>query len=587
MNKITLNALCLLFILSITGCEGGFGTFVWNSKKQKPDVEDGFVDADIDNLTQSLSYRDTIAEQGWVEGLRKMKVRGYGVVAGLGTSGSKECPRRIRSQLIQDMYKRKEFAGTGIKPALITPEQFLADLDTAVVIIEGEIPAAVTARQSFDVTVTALPGTQTTSLEGGTLYTSNLYIYRETSATTSVKGKALATAHGPVFINPFAGDEKSATKRNPRQGTVIGGGTATESRKLRLVLTQPSYQKARRITLAVNERFGGASKIAEATSPSYINLRVPEAFTEDPFHFLAILRHLYLPDYQGFKDKRTRDLAQEITVKTAPGANIALAWEGIGRQTLPIIQKLYTHELPHVRFYSAIAGFRMGDDVAVEVLEQFATNPTSPFRQTAIEEFGRNRKSFRAAVVLRKLLNDRDPRIRVQTYEALLARNDRIIETKNIADGKISLDIVPSKADNIIYVRRTKSPRIVLIGSAFNAIPPVFYQSPNSMITVNAPEKAENLTLIRRTPFADQVSPPIYTSFDIAELIDMLGDDPLVNSKNEVHGLAVDYSTITHALYKLCSTNSINAKFMLQRPSVIDLFGPLQPNSRKESDFTD
>jgi len=573
----------ILLLVTMVGCDDW--AITWNLQKPKADVDDHYVDAGPTDLAKSAAYRDTVAERGWIEGLRLMRVRGYGIVAGLGTHGSRECPRRVRERLVQTMYKRSEFSGTGLKPAPFTPEQLIADLDTAVVMIEGEIHAAASKGDTFDVFVRALPGTQTTSLEGGRLYTADLHIYRDVPGGGAVKGRALAIANGPVFVNPFASTPDSATKRTPREGYVIGGGSVEQSRRLRFVLTSPSYQRARRITDAINARFPATRKIADADSPSHVNLRVPSEFRDDPFHFIALARHLYLPQRQGFANGRAKKLAEEILSETAPHPDIALAWEGIGRTVLPILQRLYTDDRPHARFYAALAGLRLGDDVAVEALATFAKSPNSPYRLTAIEEFGRHRRSMRAAGVLRELRDDADPRIRVEAYEALLARGDRAITEKLIGGGAFALDSVASTAANLVYVRRTGFPRIVLFGSGLQCVPPIFYQDANRLLTVSAEENVQQLTLVRRSPFGGGSSPPLSAPLDLGELIDMLGDDPVVVSSTEVHGLAMDYSTIVHALYTLCSSDAVNAQFMMQTASITEMFGPMTSTGREESDL--
>ncbi len=561
------------------GCE-----FTWNTRKKKGDYDQGFVEAHVAGLAESLSYRDTIAEQGWLEGLRKMRVRGYGVVAGLGTRGSRECPERIRDRLIQEMFKRTEFSGPGIRPARISPEQIIDDRDTAVVAIEGEIPAAALPGTRFDLTVRALPGTQTVSLEGGRLYSADLRVYRDVGMGAAVEGKVLATGAGAVFINPFA-DEDAPTRRTAREGIVIGGGEARESRRLRFVLSRPSYQMARNIARVINSRFPGRRKVAEASSPSYVELHVPPGYYHDPFHFLALVRHLYLSQRPGFGDERARKLAEEILLADAPHPDISLAWEGIGRTALPIVQALYDEPRPHARFYAAVAGLRLGDDVAVDVLSRFAGDAESPYRLTAIEEMGYARKSLRAGVALRQLLDDADPRIRVEAYEALLSREDLAIDVHNVGPDNFMLDRVPSAAGNLIYVRRTGSQRIVLLGGPMRCRTPMFYQDDNDMVTINAAVGADELTIVRRTPFADRISPPLAGPTDLADLILMLGDDPVGTSRTDVHGLALDYSTITHLLYRLCESGTLNAKFMLQTTSVTELFGPLNTPGRQETEL--
>lgn len=580
----TLLATLLVAVIGLSACNGEFGTITWDFTKKKPDIEADVVDTETDDLADSAAYRDTIAEQGWIEGLRKMRVRGFGIVAGLGDRGSRECPRAIRDRLIQDMYKRPEFRGTGLKPAPVKPEQIIDDADTAVVVIEGEITAAAVKGDRFDLQVEALPGTQTTSLEGGRLYTTDLHVYRNLERGGNVEGKVLASAAGAVFINPFTDAPDAATQANVREGFVLGGGTVQENRRVRFVLSNPSYRRSRAIAECINARFAATRKVAEAESPAYIELRIPRRYQHDPFRFLALLRHLYLPRAPGFTDRRTAELAKEILAEDAPHADIALAWEGIGRTALPVVQKLYTDAPPHASFYAALAGLRMGDTSAIEILGQFASDRASPYRLTAIEELGLARNVLRAARPLRELLDDPDPRIRVEAYEALLARSDRVIETRWIGGDHFALDHVPSSAGNLIYVRRTGEPRIALFGDLIQCVPPVFYRAPDGSITINAQTNDKRLTLVRKTTFGDRLSPPLAASFSVEELIGMLGDNPEVEA-DQVHGLALDYSSITRALHELCRAEAINARFMLQTHSVTEMFGPLTPTGRAESDL--
>lgn len=568
------------------GCaELGLGTLKWNLTDKKPDVEENVVDGPWSQISESLAYRDTVSEQGWVEGLRLMRVRGFGIVAGLGTRGSRECPRNIRDRLVQEMYKRKEFQGAGLKPAPVSPERIIDDLDTAVVLIEGDIPAAAAKGERFDVMIRAIPGTQTTSLEGGRLYTADLHIYRDTQTAASIEGKVLAMAAGPIFLNPFGGSSDTATAVDPREGMVLGGGVVKEDRRVRFVLSRPSYRRATVVADCINARFSGTRKAAEATSPSYVELRIPPQYRDDAFHFLALVRHLYLPQTPGFTDHRARELASEILSESAPHPDIALAWEGIGRTTLPIVQELYTSDKPHAAFYSALAGLRLGDDVAVDVMRAVAGNPESPYRQIAIEELGRAETMPQAAYALRELLNDTDPRIRVEAYEALLSRHDRLIDTRIIGDGSFALDLVPSTAPNLIYIRRTGQPRIALIGAGARCMPPLFYRDESGSLTINADINDSHLTLIRKTPFKGRVSPPLPCDFELAALVAMLGDDPRITEDKSVHGLAMDYSSIARALYALCQSDSVDARFMMQTVSLIDVLGPTAPAGRAESDL--
>ena len=572
-------------LLLAAACEHGAFKIDWPPAKGKAEVEEKTVATPVKGITTSLAYRDTVAQQGVFDGLRFMRVRGYGVVAGLGTRGSRECPEPIRRRLLQEMYKLDVFSHRGGTAPPVTPEQLLDDLDTAVVVIEGDIPAAAPKGTRFDVTVRALPGTQTVSLEGGRLYTAELHIFRETQPDAWIEGKVLANAAGPVFVNPFGGDEESATPRTLREGRILGGGVSLEDRRVRFVLSRPSFQRAQAITSAINQRFPSQTKAANPPSQAGIDITVPPAFRDDPFRFLALIRHLYLPRGPGFVDQRAQDLAREILDPDAPHADIALALEGIGRTVLPTVEKLYTESRPHARFYAALAGLRLGNDVAVEVIDAFARDERSPYRLTAIEELGRAKASSRAATVLRGLLDDPDPRIRVEAYEALVFRKDESLRSRSIGGNDFQLDVVPSPQPALAYIRRAGAPRIALIGSDVRCQPPVFYRDAEGMLTISADVGDTSLTLLRKTPYGNRVSPPLPGPLDVAELVAMLGDRPEVLDSGQVHGLAFDYSAVSHVLYELCRLRCVNAKFMMQSPSVTEMFGPLPPTGRPESEL--
>ncbi|MCK4659076.1 MAG: flagellar basal body P-ring protein FlgI [Phycisphaerae bacterium] len=535
-------------------------------------------------LIHSKAFQDTISEVAWVEGLRRMRVRGYGLVAGLGTRGSKECPPKVRRHLLQEMYKMDRFAKGGRDALPITPEQILGDRDTAVVIVEGEIPAAVPSGTRFDLTVRALPGTQTTSLEGGRLYTCNLRIQRDTSAG-SITGQILATAAGPVFINPWSQSPSAATKADPRLGTILGGGTLNKDRRIRLVLEHPSYRRAVAVARCINTRFPAHKKVADGQSPAHIKLHIPSHYAKKPKHFLELVRHLYLPTPPGFLDRRAAELAQEIISPDAPHRDIALAFEGIGRTTLALLQKLYADPHDHASFHAAVAGLQLEDPVAVGPIIAHARDLRSPYRLAAVKALAQAKDMYRTTAALRSLLDDPDPRVRVLAYEGLYTRGDKTVVSTILGKDNFVFDVVHSSAGNLVYAKRTHERRIALFGDGITCLPPLFFCDEEGLITVTADEDARQLTLLRKTPFSNRVSPPISVSLGVEDLVPMLGDDPVVKEGKLVRGLGVSYSLVVKVLADLCRTNAINADFMLEQASVPEIFGPLPKTGRGESDM--
>ena len=536
------------------------------------------------SLEDSAAYRGTIGEHSWYEGLRRMSVRGYGLVAGLGTNGSRDCPPQIRRELIQTMYKSPTFSGAEGQRLSVTPEQIVDDLDTAVVAVQGEIPAAATAQTRFGVTVEALPGTQTRSLEGGRLYSCQLSMFRVVDEASSIPGKALARAAGPVFINPFADEASPVSEVNLRRGYVLGGGVTQEDRRVHLVLGMPSYQRARAIMRRINERFPDRPNVADALSPAKIRIRIPDEYRNEPAHFLGVVRHLYLSTDQAFIEQRLNALAGEMRADDAPMAELCLSFEGIGRTAWPTLRPLYADPDDQVSYYAAVAGVRTGDDLAVEVLARHARTAGSVYQLPAIAALGSSVRVHRVSGPLLDLLDNEDPRIRVAAYEALRSRRDPAIRSIVVGEDNFLLDVVPSEGENLIYAKRTETPRVALFGDHITCDPPLFYRHRDQSVTINALASDTELTLIRRSPFSGRVSPPIRTGVDIADLLEMMGHDPKLTADGSVLGLGLSYSTVVSTLFELCEQSAINAKFMLEQPSVTAVYGPVRDTGRPESE---
>lgn len=567
-------------LVALAACVGG--GCVWPAEDRgKLDLG---VEPSVATLARSAAYRDSIGALAYYEGLTPMRVRGYGLVVGLGRNGSRGCPRHVHDRLVRSLYKQQRLASPVVGESGVTPERLIDDVDTAVVVVHGEIPPAATRGGTFDVAVTAVPGTQTKSLRGGRLLGTELQVYRAVSTTTSITGRVLAHASGPVFINPFSQGE-SATRSNPLEGVVVGGGLTAVDRRVRLVLRQASYQRARQIQDRINGHFPGPRMVADAVSPSFVRLRIPEEYRDDTAHFLSLVRALYLTRDPRFQAARALQLAEEIQHGTAPHALIALGLEGLGRAALPVLDDLYAHPRETVSFHGAAAGLRLGDHVAGDAMILHAEDATGNYRPPAIRALGRAEGMAATAMALRRLLDDEDPRIRIAAYEALLERKDRTIESTPLGGDNFALDRVPSRPPNLIYVKRSGARRVALFGSNLACSPPVLYRAPDGSVTISAAAaEDEGLTILRMAPATGSVSPPIPAGFELPGLLRLMGTEAGVGLSGEAVGLGLDYGAVARALYHLCKDHSINARFMLEQPRVAELLGPARRTGRPESE---
>ena len=568
-------SLCLLVIPTYVGCSWG------PQRRGKLDLGVDPIDAPLAN---SAAYKDTIGAATYVEGMRPMRVRGYGLVVGLGQNGAAEYPRSIYDQLVQDLYKQHKFSSSIVGVTQITPEQLIRDLDTAIVIVEAEIPPGAVKGARFDVAVRALPGTKTKSLHGGRLYTAEMQVYTATDRGT-ITGQTLAQAAGPLFLNPFA-SEGSATKVSPRTARILGGGVATQDRRISLVLTQPSHVMAKRIQERINAQFSSARRVANAVTQAKVELRVPEAFHGDEAHFLSLVRSLYLTQNPRFTAIRSRQLGAELLRPLAPHAMIACCLEGLGQAAIPVLNELYSHETDYVSFHAAVAGLRLGEYVAGDVLALHASDPHSAFRFNAIRALGAAGRGMGNAVqTLRRLLSDPDPRVRIAAYEALLQRKDHTVRSTYIAGDNFALDIIPSEETSFIYVKRSGARRIALFGPTLSCVPPLLYRTPNGSLTATAMEGESAITLLRYVPTSGSISDPILAPLDLPKFIRLLGNDAGVDLDGVATGLGMDYGTIVGMLHEFCRTDIIKAEIILEQPNTADMFGPVRLEGRPESEL--
>ena len=572
MTRFQLAAFMLLISISLAGCN-----LQGDKSREKKENEDARrkIQESVDRLASSAAIRGTIGEQTWIQGMQLLRVRGYGLVVGLNGKGSHTCPQRIRSRL-EKSIRSYGFGDSRLGLDDITPEKLIDSTNTAVVLVQGDIPAAALKGTRFDLFIQSLPETETTSLAGGRLYTCDLNLYRQIDRDLVQEGKVIARGAGPVFVDPLA-DKVDNLPGNISFGKVIGGGVTTEDRRIRLVLNAPSYPMATRIQNRLNDQFGEGDKIALADSPSYIQLKIPSKYLNHEKDFLALVRHFYIVGDASYAQERAQRLAQEIADLKAPHDNISLAFEGLGNLARPILHNLYQHELPHVRFFAARAGLRIGDDrLAVHVLMEHALDPASPNQAEAIFELGKVMNSYPANQALHKIVDSTlADATRFMAFQGLVKQFDPSITTAELG-GQFFFDYMPTaQKPFIICIRVDHEPRLALIGQP-QLKTPLIYRHPDGVITMNAEAGADKITLVRTTP-GGLSSPVIETSLDLADFITLLGSKAAEDRYGQVEGLGLTYPEVIKVLSDLTNNGFIDAGFHLETST-----GVIEPIERQE-----
>lgn len=570
----------LVQVASLSLLCGACGDLNWDRSTKQPESKPARAEKPDPILD------DTVGRRTLLSGAQPVILRGFGVVVGLGDNGGGECPTAVRDYLV-DFFSR-EYApqGAGGNKPKLSPARLLESSDSAVVTVTGIIPPGAPKGSTFDLQIEAV-GARVKTLEGGVLLACELKQFdRAAGGAGLLAGKALARGRGGVFTNPF-GAQDSDTRR----GFVLGGGKTTEDRRTQVLMIEPSYANARRIQNRINERFGQRPPAASALTAAGLDLQTPREYARDPARFTALVTHLYIENAPAFVEKRLLELSDHLTDAGPSLEHAAWIWEAVGRAALPSVEKLYGHADVARRFHAARAGARLGDLRAVHVLTEIALAKDSQFALLAVRELGICTLANSAAR-LTPLLDSADQELRIAAYEALLAQNNPAISSRSFPCAmdmsllSFSLDVVKSRGEPLIYIRRTREPRIAVFGEP-SVVRPLFYAHPEELVMLNATRPSDKIAVFCRTRSRKLMSEKILVGPRVVELILAMAEPPLRDEVGRVAGIGAHYSVVAQALGALCKDGTIAARLVVEQASTIDLLGPSEPVERPEVEETE
>jgi hypothetical protein len=509
--------------------------------------------------------RGTIASETVMVGFQDTVVRGYGLVVGLDGTGSRLMPAEVRAMMVREMAKRG--VGSAAHGAGdLRPEQMLNSDDTAVVVVEGVIPAGAPKGATFDIRVVAIPGSGTTSLEGGRLYTTELRPGPLMSG--SRQAGALARARGPIFINPFIDPSGTADSIDRTTGRILDGGEATKDMPLRLRLPSTSHARAASIQSAVNSIFprepGQNGDTARGRSGDTIELVVPPSYHDRSDEFVQLVRHTALqitaPEPTAFAVRRA------LLANPGQSDSATWRWRAIGPKSVSSFQDLYDHPEEGPRLAAIEAGAFLKDPLVVPHLLEMAnaTRGSLDTRLLAIELLGKLGYDPRIGIGLRKLLDDSLVDVRLAAFDALYERRDVAVEIFDI-DGKFDLLTVPSESP-LIYLTQTGTPRIVVFGDETELIRPLVFSAWQDRLLMRA-EPEEQRVLVRWR--ARAFEPPVILEGPITlpEFIAFLGHTRTPESP--LPGIGLSYAETIGVLYSLWRAKSIPGDFRAEQDRIL------------------
>ena len=502
-------------------------------------------------LASEIDLDTTIGALAEAFSFESIPVEGYGLVGGLSGTGSGECPAPIREYLKQYILQQ-------LAEDKVNVDGLISSRDTAVVVVQGTMPTAVPKNQYFDVRIVALPGTQTTSLEGGWLYGAEL----KAIGGFGIAMKALATAKGPVFIDTLSSEET-----NKKIGYILGGGRVLNEYEINVGLRRPDYRTASLICNKLNGRFGGGT--ARAVSPSQIELKVPAAYKKQKQRFISIVKAIYLTETPETTRERISMFVKKLAVSEDKYAS-ETALEAIGNESLSKVAALLNSSQEQVRLGAARCMLNLGSDRGLNTLREIASDKDSAYRVEALEAITASASRNDAVAISRKLLRDSDFNIRLAAYENLRKLDDVAVTQKLIARN-FYLEQITQIEHKGIFVSRSGQPRIVLFGAPIYCHDNIFIQSADGNITINAPAGQKYVSILRKHPKRPNVIVQLKSSFELGDIIQTLCEEPLKKTKQEHRGLNVSYAEAITLLKQMSDKGAVEAEFWAGPLPKIDL----------------
>ncbi|MDT8303628.1 MAG: flagellar basal body P-ring protein FlgI [Sedimentisphaerales bacterium] len=480
----------------------------------------------------------SLVKMSWPE---SVKLKGYGLVVGLMGTGSGECPPKIRTYLgqhIQTLFPDRN----------INVDKMINSSDTAVVLVEGIMPAVASKNENFDVRVSALDGTQTTSLEGGWLLGTEL----KSGDTFGITTKIVAEAKGAFYI-----DKIGASTIKHRIGHVLAGGRILDEYKINLALPKPDFRMTNNIRNRLIELFGDGT--AKVVLPGLLEVRVPAKYIERKQRFISIMKATYLTQSPEIINERINVHIRKLAaLQDADASEIAI--EAIGNQSLIGLNTLLSAPNEEVRLRAARCMLNLGSDAGLMTLRQIAMEVKSAYRIEALKSITVGARRNDAARISQRLLRDVDFHVRLAAYEQLRTLGD-IAVTQELVGSNFYLEQIPQTEQKVIFASRSGQPRIALFGVPIQCSSGIFVRTDDGSITINAPSGQSYVSIIRKHPHRQGVVAQLRSSFILSDIIRALCEKPKVEGVPGRGGLGVPYADVIALLKLMCDKGAVKAEF--------------------------
>lgn len=264
-----------------------------------------------------------------IEGVRENMLIGYGLVVGLTGTGDSSNSIPFTRQTLVNILERM---GLNAK----AQEDAINSQNVAAVMVTAELPAFSRQGSRLDITVSSLGDAD--SLEGGMLLVTPL---------VGADGETYAVAQGPVILGGYAADGAAGqvTKNHTTVGRIANGAIVeretgfelADNKRLRLMLKNPDFTTAMRLSDEINNMFG--EQAARALDNQTIDINIPTRFDDYRVAAIQKIENLHISP-----DMASKVVVDEKTGTVVMGDNVRISKVAISHANLTI----RVSELPQI-----------------------------------------------------------------------------------------------------------------------------------------------------------------------------------------------------------------------------------------------
>ncbi len=483
----------------------------------------------------------TVGQKTVVGNMEPIPVFGVGLVYNLKGTGSSPPPGQHRTALENTIMKRKG----NPKDLLDAPGR-----TTSLVLVSALIPPGAKSGDAIDVQISLPPGSKTTSLKGGILYSCDLTnleyagnLRAELAAkgmtgskspvadgNTVLTGHRLAVAEGPIIAGT-TDDQKPVGDEPPqlRAGRIWGGAKNLLDRPYYLIIADENPQPrlamvtAERINTTFHETGDRLGKLAEAKvqGKPLVMTMVPPAYRLNHSRFLLVSRQVPLVPTDTDSPYRRQleyDLLRPESTLTA-----AIKLEALGPDSRQPLRVGLQSDSPWVRFASAEALAYLGlPDGAKDLADLAAQHPS--LRSHSLVALA----SMDDAVCLDQLvelMKKGDANLRYGAFHALRSadKNHEAVRGRLLNNSFWFHRVAPESAP-MVHVAVTGRAEITIFGTVCPLKAPFSFPV-GSEFTVTTKDGTDGVTVTRlTTKNGEPVAVPVQCRADLSAVLTTLAE---------------------------------------------------------------